>query len=131
MKEITELSTKISFSLDEIDVLGSQKQVAMALQQFHQVDLLQHEKKEKEVNPCPRIFIANLSQRELRTNHDPSGSQSKLQVCDVCGAYLSRLDNDRRLADHFAGKVELPLPGPPEQCSNYRCIWVSRRCERN
>ena len=49
MKEITELSTKISFSLDEIDVLGNQKQVAMALQQFHQVDLLQHEKKEKEV----------------------------------------------------------------------------------
>ena len=38
-------------------------------------------------------------------NHDPSGAQSKLQVCDVCGAYLSRLDNDRRLADHFAGKV--------------------------
>jgi hypothetical protein len=51
MKEITELSTKISFSLDEIDVLGNQKQVAMALQQFHQVDLLQHEKKEKEVIP--------------------------------------------------------------------------------
>jgi hypothetical protein len=31
----------------------------------------------------------------------------KLQVCDVCGAYLSRLDNDRRLADHFYGKMHL------------------------
>jgi len=51
MKEITELSMKTSFSLDEIDVLGTQKQVAMALQQFHQVDLLQPEKKEKEVLP--------------------------------------------------------------------------------
>src|SRR5271169_3472733 len=106
MKEITELSTKISFSLDEIDVLGTQRQVAMALQQFHQVDLLQHEKKQKEVISRPGTSKTNLSQRELRNNHDPSGSQSKLQVCDVCGAYLSRLDNDRRLADHFAGKVD-------------------------
>ena len=32
---------------------------------------------------------------------------AKLQVCDVCGAYLSRLDNDRRLADHFFGKMHL------------------------
>jgi hypothetical protein len=35
--------------LDEINVLGSQSNVAMALQQFHQVDLLQYEKREKEV----------------------------------------------------------------------------------
>ncbi|EDK46117.1 conserved hypothetical protein [Lodderomyces elongisporus NRRL YB-4239] len=34
-------------------------------------------------------------------------SQQKLQVCDGCGAYLSRLDNDRRLADHFVGKIHL------------------------
>lgn len=51
MKEIGELNTKITFSLDEINVLGSQSQVAMALQQFHQVDLLLYEKKEKEVSP--------------------------------------------------------------------------------
>ena len=25
----------------------------------------------------------------------------------LCGAYLSRLDNDRRLADHFYGKMHL------------------------
>jgi hypothetical protein len=51
MKEIGELATKITFSLDEINVLGSQGNVAMALQQFHQVDLLQFEKREKEVPP--------------------------------------------------------------------------------
>ena len=48
-------------------------------------------------------------ERELRALSDmagPSGHQ-KLQVCDVCGAYLSRLDNDRRLADHFYGKMHL------------------------
>ena len=58
MKEIGELSTKITLSLDEINVLGNQSNVAMALQQFHQVDLLQHEKREKEV-------YANYSIRSL------------------------------------------------------------------
>jgi hypothetical protein len=50
MKEINDLSTKITFSLDEINVLGNQGNVAMALQQFHQVDLLHYEKREKEVS---------------------------------------------------------------------------------
>uniref|UniRef100_K3W7R4 Uncharacterized protein n=1 Tax=Globisporangium ultimum (strain ATCC 200006 / CBS 805.95 / DAOM BR144) TaxID=431595 RepID=K3W7R4_GLOUD len=31
----------------------------------------------------------------------------KLRVCDVCGAFLSIFDSDRRLADHFGGKLHL------------------------
>ncbi|KNC87131.1 hypothetical protein SARC_00754 [Sphaeroforma arctica JP610] len=31
--------------------------------------------------------------------------QQKLRVCDVCSALLSQFDSDRRLADHFGGKV--------------------------
>lgn len=48
-------------------------------------------------------------ERELKVLLDTSGpsGHQKLQVCDVCGAYLSRLDNDRRLADHFYGKMHL------------------------
>jgi hypothetical protein len=53
MKEIGELATKITFSLDEIQVLGNQSQVAMALQQFHNVDLMRHDKQEKEVGFPP------------------------------------------------------------------------------
>lgn len=33
--------------------------------------------------------------------------QQKLQVCEVCGAYMSKVDNDRRLADHFLGKIHI------------------------
>lgn len=33
--------------------------------------------------------------------------QQKLRVCEVCGAYLGLQDNDRRLADHFGGKLHL------------------------
>lgn len=48
-------------------------------------------------------------ERELKNLSDTSGTSGhqKLQVCDVCGAYLSRLDNDRRLADHFYGKMHM------------------------
>lgn len=34
-------------------------------------------------------------------------SKSKLRVCDTCGSYLGMFDNDRRLADHFIGKLHI------------------------
>jgi hypothetical protein len=79
----------------EIQIMGEEGMVNMAVQEFTRV---RHKKAEKEER-----------ERELRALSDtggPSGHQ-KLQVCDVCGAYLSRLDNDRRLADHFYGKMHL------------------------
>ena len=36
-----------------------------------------------------------------------SYQQQKLRVCEVCCAYLGIHDNDRRLADHFGGKLHL------------------------
>jgi len=33
--------------------------------------------------------------------------QQKLRVCDVCSAFLGIHDNDRRLADHFGGKLHV------------------------
>ncbi|GKV43592.1 hypothetical protein SLEP1_g50865 [Rubroshorea leprosula] len=34
-------------------------------------------------------------------------TDQKLQVCDICGAFLSVYDSDRHLADHFRGKLHL------------------------
>lgn len=36
-----------------------------------------------------------------------SYQQQKLRVCEICCAYLGIHDNDRRLADHFGGKLHL------------------------
>jgi hypothetical protein len=71
------------------------EQVAMAYTQHHgiMVQKVQLEEKEREL-------------KALSDTSGPSGHQ-KLQVCDTCGAYLSRLDNDRRLADHFYGKMHM------------------------
>lgn len=70
-------------------------QVNQAAQEFFKIRQAKHTKDERE--------------RDLKIISDTSGpsGHQKLQVCDVCGAYLSRLDNDRRLADHFYGKMHL------------------------
>lgn len=49
-----------------------------------------------------------LVETEFR-NTMPSSSyqQQKLRVCEVCSAYLGVHDNDRRLADHFGGKLHI------------------------
>lgn len=95
LKDISELNRKIECILTEIDVLTQIKEVNIAVQEMFKYRQFKIQKDDKE--------------RELKVLADtggPSGHQ-KLQVCDVCGAYLSRLDNDRRLADHFFGKMHL------------------------
>ena len=95
LKAINELTKSIDAGMLEIQIMGEEGMVNMAVQEFTKVRYKKAEKEERE--------------RELRALSDtggPSGHQ-KLQVCDVCGAYLSRLDNDRRLADHFYGKMHL------------------------
>lgn len=66
----------------------------------------------RDCRDCVRKLIRSLSpfQRDLQQLTDTSGASGhqKLRVCDVCGAYLSVLDSDRRLADHFGGKVIIP-----------------------
>ncbi|KAA8613708.1 U1 snRNP-associated protein [Pyrenophora tritici-repentis] len=95
LKAIHELEKSIEAGMLEIKIMGEEGMVNMAVQEFTKIRYKKAEKEERE--------------RELRALSDtggPSGHQ-KLQVCDVCGAYLSRLDNDRRLADHFYGKMHL------------------------
>jgi len=65
--------------------------------------------------PCA-YWSYSVVQRELQQLTDTSGASGhqKLRVCDICGAYLSVLDSDRRLADHFGGKVS------PDWCESRR-----------
>ena len=104
---MSELDRSIATGLQEVEVLGESGMVAAALEGLWKVKAWRREKEDKG--------------RELKVLGDsagPSGHQ-KLQVCDVCGAYLSRLDNDRRLADHFYGKVCIP-PNLP-----HFLVWVT------
>lgn len=95
LKQIGDLSKTISNGLLEVSILGEEGSVNMAVTEFFKVKQAKQTKEDRE--------------RELKALSDTSGpsGHQKLQVCDVCGAYLSRLDNDRRLADHFYGKMHL------------------------
>lgn len=55
------------------------------------------------------VFTWNVFFQEEYRNSMPASSfqQQKLRVCEVCSAYLGLHDNDRRLADHFGGKLHL------------------------
>ncbi|KXJ88423.1 hypothetical protein Micbo1qcDRAFT_197261 [Microdochium bolleyi] len=95
LKQISDLAASVNDGLVEVQVLADMGEVSRALDEFFRVRQAQQQKAERE--------------RELKALSDTSGpsGHQKLQVCDVCGAYLSRLDNDRRLADHFYGKMHL------------------------
>lgn len=95
LKAISDLSATIANGLLEVEILGELGEVGRAYDEYFKVRQAQEQKRERE--------------RELKALSDTSGpsGHQKLQVCDVCGAYLSRLDNDRRLADHFYGKMHL------------------------
>jgi hypothetical protein len=95
LKSISDLGTTIANGLLEVEILGELGEVARAYDEYYKVRHAQAAKADRE-----------KELKALSETSGPSGHQ-KLQVCDVCGAYLSRLDNDRRLADHFFGKMHL------------------------
>lgn len=95
LKSIADLGASVAAGLEEVRVLGDEGEVARAAEEYFRSRQALAQKLDRE--------------RELKALSDTSGpsGHQKLQVCDVCGAYLSRLDNDRRLADHFYGKMHL------------------------
>jgi len=95
MREIAEIELAIQGGTEKIETLGEQGKVEESMKEMQAIEALKSEKSEKE--------------RDLQQLTDTSGASGhqKLRVCDVCGAYLSVLDSDRRLADHFGGKMHL------------------------
>ena len=102
---ISDSRSPVSLRLTRLSafVTGEQGKVDESMREMQAIEALKTEKGEKE--------------RELQQLTETSGASGhqKLRVCDVCGAYLSVLDSDRRLADHFGGKVQSAfffLPSP-------------------
>ncbi|EPQ30549.1 uncharacterized protein PFL1_02074 [Pseudozyma flocculosa PF-1] len=94
-REISEIEAALAAAMAEVESLGEQGMIDESLAELQKAEALKEEKaaKERELH-------------QLQENSGASGHQ-KLRVCDICGAYLSILDSDRRLADHFGGKMHL------------------------
>ncbi|XP_074647064.1 putative RNA-binding protein Luc7-like 1 isoform X2 [Tubulanus polymorphus] len=65
-------------------------------------------------------------------NSMPASSyqQQKLRVCEICSAYLGIHDNDRRLADHFGGKLHLGFITIREKLEELKKSVADRREQR-
>ncbi|KAI9090538.1 LUC7-domain-containing protein [Phlyctochytrium arcticum] len=95
MRECGDLTNEIATLTGQVEALGEEGKVAESMEAMNKVEELQRLKDDKE--------------RELKakTGTDNNSQQQKLRVCDICSAYLSIFDSDRRLADHFGGKMHL------------------------
>ncbi|OCF38632.1 small nuclear ribonucleoprotein [Kwoniella heveanensis CBS 569] len=95
MREIGEIELSIQGGTEEIEALGEAGKVEESMEKLAAVDALKQLKSDKE-----------KELQHLNENAGASGHQ-KLRVCETCGAMLSVLDSDKRLADHFGGKLHL------------------------
>ncbi|XP_077293053.1 putative RNA-binding protein Alsin2 isoform X2 [Arctopsyche grandis] len=91
---VHELAENIGKKLARAEALGEEGLVEESMRLMEEIELLRKQKSDAE--------------QEYR-NSMPASSyqQQKLRVCEVCSAYLGIHDNDRRLADHFGGKLHL------------------------
>lgn len=94
LNKVHDLAEQIGKKLAQAEKLGADGNVEESMKIMEEVEEIRKKKA--------------LAEQEYR-NSMPASSyqQQKLRVCEVCSAYLGIHDNDRRLADHFGGKLHL------------------------
>ncbi|XP_046959925.1 putative RNA-binding protein Luc7-like 1 isoform X2 [Vanessa cardui] len=114
---VHELAEQIGQKLARAEALGEEGMVEESVKLMGEIDELRKKKA--------------VAEQEYR-NSMPASSyqQQKLRVCEVCSAYLGIHDNDRRLADHFGGKLHLGFITIREKLSDLKKTVEKRREER-
>ncbi|XP_041840264.1 LUC7 domain-containing protein [Melanotaenia boesemani] len=113
-ERVHELNEEIGKLLAKAEQLGGEGNVDEAQQILEKVEKTRALKKEAE---------------DVYRNSMPASSfqQQKLRVCEVCSAYLGLHDNDRRLADHFGGKLHLGFIEIREKLEKLRKAVVEKQ----
>ncbi|XP_055332416.1 putative RNA-binding protein Luc7-like 1 [Paramacrobiotus metropolitanus] len=91
---VHDVGEQIGKKLAEAERLGVEGNVEESLKLMTEVEKLKEEKKKAEMDYRNAMPASTYQQQKLR-------------VCEICSAYLGIHDNDRRLADHFGGKLHL------------------------
>ncbi|XP_059047059.1 putative RNA-binding protein Luc7-like 1 isoform X3 [Achroia grisella] len=114
---VHELAEQIGQKLARAEALGEEGMVEESFKLMGEVEELRKKK-----------MVAEQDYR----NSMPASSyqQQKLRVCEVCSAYLGIHDNDRRLADHFGGKLHLGFITIREKLAGLKKTVDKRRDER-
>ncbi|XVF41462.1 hypothetical protein PTKIN_Ptkin01aG0281900 [Pterospermum kingtungense] len=87
----------INEKLKKAEDLGEKGMVDEAQKALEEAEAL----KKLPARPEPILDSSKYTAADVRI------TDQKLRVCDICGAFLSVYDSDRRLADHFGGKLHL------------------------
>ncbi|XP_028905100.1 putative RNA-binding protein Luc7-like 1 isoform X2 [Ornithorhynchus anatinus] len=117
-EKVHELNEEIGKLLAKAEQLGAEGNVDESQKVLMEVEKVRAKKKEAE---------------EEYRNSMPASSfqQQKLRVCEVCSAYLGLHDNDRRLADHFGGKLHLGFIQIREKLDQLRKTVAEKQEKRN
>ncbi|XP_028331646.1 putative RNA-binding protein Luc7-like 1 isoform X2 [Gouania willdenowi] len=117
-EKVHELNEEIGKLLAKAEQLGAEGNVDEAQKVLQEVEKVRTRKKDAE---------------EEYRNSMPASSfqQQKLRVCEVCSAYLGLHDNDRRLADHFGGKLHLGFIQIREKLDQLKKTVADKQEKRN
>ncbi|KAK7493277.1 hypothetical protein BaRGS_00015403 [Batillaria attramentaria] len=115
--QIHQLGEQIGTKMASAEEMGAEGQVDESLKLMEEIEEIKKTKAQLEI--------------EFR-NSMPASSyqQQKLRVCEVCGAYLGIHDNDRRLADHFGGKLHLGFITIRTKLDELKKMVAERRAQR-
>ncbi|XP_012816492.2 LUC7-like isoform X1 [Xenopus tropicalis] len=91
------------------------------------------EESQKVMDEVEKTRVRKREAEEIYRNSMPASSfqQQKLRVCEVCSAYLGLHDNDRRLADHFGGKLHLGFIEIREKLDELKRLVAEKQEKRN
>lgn len=117
LNKVHELAEQIGKKLAEAEKEGAEGNVEESLKLMEEVEQFKKEKVEAENDYKSSIPTSNFQKQKLR-------------VCEVCSAYLGIYDNDRRLADHFGGKLHLGFITIREKYDQLKSLVQNKRKER-
>ena len=96
MKKVEESVRRIELTEEELQIVQNEQQdilKSIKINETLREYILQRDKAEKQYS----VTLERLN----------SVGQQKMQICEVCGAYMLKDDSDRRLVDHFMGRIHL------------------------
>lgn len=116
-ESIHQLGEEIGTKLALAEAMGAEGKVDESMKLMNEVEELKKKKA--------------LAETEYK-NSMPASSyqQQKLRVCEICSAYLGIHDNDRRLADHFGGKLHLGFITIRDKLAELKATHADRIMQR-
>lgn len=118
MNMINKLGEEIGTKLALAEQQGASGEIEQSIALMEEVERLKRRKVEFE---C-----------DFRSTMPASAyQQQKLRVCEVCSAYLGIHDNDRRLADHFGGKLHIGFIKIRTKLGELNAVVQERKSKRD